>query len=455
MKNFFLSTVPPKGFQKLLIDSIKLNCKKNNSSIDQFLIFKTKKISFDSLIFILKQIISLNIFKKNEIVKINYKNYNLTRYAIPEIFKNYNSYNNIIFYCYFSIITYFKCARIVDAALAYSRKRIVSAYIDHGMYTNGLIVEIFTKRNIPIYSIGYPHGIFCFYNKNFIKRSYEDIVQLKKKIFLNKSKKKKVTRKIQKIIREPQTIPWLKNINFRKNFKKYKDVTHVIYTHSFTDAQMMYGFDGFQNVYEWLKFTLDELIKNNNKILIKAHPSFFHNNFPSRLIEYDKKLLLKLISYYKNKNIVFLLDPIKNFNLLNTLSKRVILISHHGSAILEGSYLGFKCISSKATLWSTNFRLTNNWSNKIQYKKLLNKKWNKLYFSNKKDFFSIIYQLYELKYGIYGNNYWVKIISRNLKISSEKLFENFNHILVNTKKYNKNYNKIKISISKNIEKIKI
>ena len=76
------------------------------------------------------------------------------------------------------------------------------------------------------------------------------------------------------MINKTETIPWMKSIKFKKE-KSYNNITHLIYAHTFTDAQMLYGYDGFINVFDWLEFTVKELSKNkNNKILIKAHPGF-------------------------------------------------------------------------------------------------------------------------------------------------------------------------------------
>ena len=104
---------------------------------------------------------------------------------------------------------------------------------------------------------------------------------------------------------------------------------------------MLYGYDGFINVYDWLIFTINELSKNkNNKIMIKAHPFFFDAKFPNLMMKYDRKLFLKIADKYKdNKNVIFIKEPIKNSDLLYQLNKRkTILISHHGSAILEGLF---------------------------------------------------------------------------------------------------------------------
>ena len=56
--------------------------------------------------------------------------------------------------------------------------------------------------------------------------------------------------------------------------------THIIYTHTFTDDQLTYGYDGFVNSLEWLEFTLNILSKNiNNRIIVKIHPRVFSNDF--------------------------------------------------------------------------------------------------------------------------------------------------------------------------------
>ena len=50
---------------------------------------------------------------------------------------------------------------------------------------------------------------------------------------------------------------------------------YIVYAHSFTDAQLIYGADGFCSTLEWLIFTINELNRQNKKFIIKAHPNFF------------------------------------------------------------------------------------------------------------------------------------------------------------------------------------
>ena len=50
----------------------------------------------------------------------------------------------------------------------------------------------------------------------------------------------------------------MKDVDFKKFYEiNYNKFDYIIYAHSFTDAQLVYGNDGFSNVYDWLIFTID------------------------------------------------------------------------------------------------------------------------------------------------------------------------------------------------------
>ena len=68
---------------------------------------------------------------------------------------------------------------------------------------------------------------------------------------------------INKVIHKTELIPWMRSIKFQAlNYSNLDKVSHVIYAHAFTDAQLVYGYDGFRNVLEWLEFTVSYLLKN-------------------------------------------------------------------------------------------------------------------------------------------------------------------------------------------------
>ena len=259
------------------------------------------------------------------------------------------------------------------------------------------------------------------------------------------------------MISKTEKFPWMKNIKFKDNIETdLKDITHVVYVHTFTDTQMIYGYDGFLNVYEWFNFTMGELTKNNkNKILVKAHPCFFHEKFPNKNAEYDRKLFFKITSkYLQNKNVLILKEPIRNKKLLQKISKKTILISHHGSVVLESLFIGFKIIASSAAFWNEDFKLANKWKNIPEYKIQLKKNWSNLEFCNKSDLLNASYQLFCLPCGIYGKKYWENILINELKISKSALFETPVKTLQKAKVSDVNFKKIIKSVSKTIEFIK-
>lgn len=430
------------GPYKFLITSSKSHIEKKIKTNLLYHKYKRKKlINFKCIIFIFKNILNLSFFSKQEIMKIRYEKFNISRYAISRVFFNYYSYESSIIYFFECIKNFYLCALTIESLIDIKKEIIKGAFIDHGMYSNGLMIEFLTQNKIPVYSIGYPRGLFSVISKKKRKLSYEEIIELKKSSSINKKRIFEAKKSINKIITKTELIPWMKSVKFKKfDFYPFKKVTHIIYTHAFTDAQLVHGYDGFRNVFEWLEFTINFLLKNKkNKILIKAHPIFFHKKFPNKNNIFDQKLFNRLYDKYKsNSQIIIIKHPIKNGELLNNINKKTILISHHGSAILEGLHLGFKCISSTKTFWNKKFKLTNHWDNIKEYKIKLKKDWNELHFCKKKDLYDVCYQLFCDKTGLYGNNYWQQIISEELKIDRKFLYENsakiFNNMHIGEKK---------------------
>ena len=57
----------------------------------------------------------------------------------------------------------------------------------------------------------------------------------------------------------------------------------MVYAHSFTDGQLWFGNDGFENSFDWLKFTLNNLESRNKITLIKCHTNYFRK-FNGRVV---------------------------------------------------------------------------------------------------------------------------------------------------------------------------
>tara|TARA_B100000795_G_scaffold254434_1_gene225344 strand:+ start:1167 stop:2549 length:1383 start_codon:yes stop_codon:yes gene_type:complete len=456
-KKIFFSTRKLSGPYQFLVEATKAHSEKLINQKLTLSIHKNHRFDIISIFYLIKIIFKTHFFSKKKIMSVKHHGYNLGRYAVPEIYKNYNSYLNKSSFIVESIKCFYLNIKILRNIIKLKKNNIRAAFIDHGMYRNGLIISVLAKKKIPIYTLGYPKGILYFINKKKKFLDYENLIQLKKIKKLNNTQIKQAKASIIKVIHKTETIPWMKTIKFVKPNNNFDEITHVIYAHSFTDGQMLYGYDDFVNVYDWLEYSIDLLIKNkSNRVLVKAHPSFFHSKFPNKIMRYDIKLFHKIMTKYANNRCVhFIKKPIKNIDLLNQVDKKTILISHHGSAILEGLFLNFKCIASQATFWSPTFKLTNDWKNKISYKNLLTKDWLKLKHCNQKDLYSICYQLFCNPLGLYGKHYWQQTLSDELNITRKQIYQRSAYILDRANLEKKDIQKLALKISKTIELVKI
>ena len=130
-------------------------------------------------------------------------------------------------------------------------KKISKSWLDRKLYDKS-VVDTFLKKN--------------FSNKNDTKYVYD----INKKI-----------------------------IEFDKN-----NLSVVIFSQNLEDALYDDGLDGFNDVFHWLKFTINNCLENKNisKIYIKLHPNIDELNYPSNYHALRKLL----ISYATNKKVIFL-----------------------------------------------------------------------------------------------------------------------------------------------------
>jgi len=247
-----------------------------------------------------------------------------------------------------------------------------------------------------------------------------------------------------------------------KTFKKvnsdFSKLQFVVYAHSFVDGPLDYGYDGFTNLENWLEFTIKEIKKIDKYAIIKAHPNFYNPMF-GNVAKNDERIFSKLKYKYENEKLNFIDYPIKNFLLLKKIPKKTIIISHHGTTLLEATAMGFKSICSKSTFWHPKFKVSNQYNSIFHYKSLLNTKWEELkLFDNERKFYDLSNQTFFNKYGIKNSLFWQKFIEKESKkkldisfqarvgIKRHKITE---HILENSKK------KIFQRLSNNIEEINI
>ena len=435
----FLSTASKKGLYKVLLAACNNNAEKllNKKLFFQSIVYSrvpSLKFIFFLIFFVLKG----SIFSKKKCLNLKFQNISIGRFIVSEVSKNAKTFYKSHIFTFNFFINLIKAGKILRTCDIYLRKKVKVVYVDHCGYLNGIIFSYFGQRKKVVFTNNYPYSIFRIdfrKKKNFKFHKFENILKVKYFKSINTRQKKNAKKTINKMSKTPgKYLPWMKNTKFeKKNIDRIKKYDYLIYCHSFTDAQLWYGNDGFCNTFDWLKFTLNILEKENKKVLIKSHPNYFNKWMGER--SYHDKVIFNLIKnkYKYNKNFYFINEPIYNYELMKKISKKCILITHHGTVINESVLFNFKSIASMATFWDQKYKISNTWMNENEYKKLLSKDWHQLKYTNENDLFTLFHNYYFHKYSYHGKNYWQKIISKTAKINfvkfTEKIEYNFDTMI--------------------------
>ena len=464
---FFASTRQLKKIYRLLAGASKKNIEKKLNKKTNFLIIKKKFPSIKFVFFFLKVILLGKVFSSKEYILLKYRKCKIGRYAYPEVAKNIETFYNP----FKSIILRVKClflaGAIVDTAYFLSKK-ICGAYVDHGVYLNGLYIEVFLKNNIRIYSNNYPKGLFTAKVSGKLKENftYDDLLTIHGRKISNKQKK--IAQKvIDKTLTDSRFIPWMQIVKYKKPEKKinYNDYQYIVYASAFTDAQLAFGYDGYANMKDWLIDTIKTLRKFNKKVLVKPHPNFYDylllnlnkKNKKNNISFQDHTMYQMIKNRYENENICFLDQPYSNVKFMSQLDKKKhIIVTRHSSAILEISYQGFKIISSKSTLWSEKVKLTNAWKDKNEYEKILNKDLKKLFYSHRDDVLRVFNEIYFNESSPYSKKNFIKLLKKILGVKQFSRFDTSYETLEKMMKKSETKTLKTINaISQNIEEIRL
>ena len=454
-------TVENKKIYKVLLEACKINLEYKFSKIQIRSLRYKKKISYKLIIFFINSLLSLKIFNLQKYVKLNYRGFNVGIYSASFTFKDHKVFFNIYKKYFFLIKNLLIACNQIDKSLEMV-KNSAGLYVDHVGYLSGIHIQIFASQKKIVYCNGHPRGM-CYVDYSIAKNqklSAYDILKINSRNNLKILSRSKINDKYHKIINFPKkNLKWMKYTKYSKGSKNkiinqnLKSFDYLIYAHSYIDGQLFYGYDGFVNLFDWLEFTIKFLKKRNKKILIKSHPNFYNKLF-GKDAELDKKIFTKHKKKYEDKNTIFINIPLENKKILEKISKKTILISHHGTAILEGTSIGFKTICSKFTLWSQDFKISNQWHNINSYEKLLEKNHKDLIsYKNSKDFYQLSNKLFFNPYALGGKKNWISIIEKYTKKVDWKKVLNQPDTILNQIKNNRQFNKIVKSISRNIEKI--
>ena len=443
---------------RFLVGASKKNCEIITKKKLKLKVFENCKFpNLSYIFFLINLIFTGKIFSKKDRALIYYKDIELGRFVVSNTLINFKTYINKRLFYFHLFKNFLKAGSLIKACENYNNNHnIEGLYVDHCQYINGIIFSYFSKKNIPIYTNNYPKGLFCINHnkKNNLKiYKWENALKIKKEIYLNRNKKIKAYNCLKKLTQKKNFNISLGNTRFTKITQmNYENFDYVIYTHSFTDGQMFYGYDGFENTLDWLVFTINILLDNKKNILIKPHPNFFNDSLTS-YAQWDRKIFDLIKEKYKNfENICFLKTPVHNYQLLKRLKKNCILITKHGSVLLESSFMNYKTICSESNFFETNYRITNYWKNINQYKKLLLKDHKALKNCNKNDLHLLIYHLFYVYNSTYNlKNSYESIIKKLINIPDKK-FNKIFHITARAKfndgnkKLFKNFSESKLNL---------
>ena len=433
----FLTTIANKGMESFLIEVIKNRHNiKDGNSIYEFSYKKHFRLKV-ALKFI-QIFLSKIFFNNNLFVKFKLNNCQLGRHVLAQVYSIFKTNNNKFYFFFYKTIFLIKGLIIINF-LRENRNKINVMYIDHGVYLNGIFFNYFKKKDVHIYSKNFPRG---FFYKNLSKvnnNKFEDFIKIKKdKIKVNFKERNFLKKNFSKISLQGNHkriyFPWMTNKIYKKlKYKNLNNYDYLIYAHAFTDGQLVYGYDDFISMFDWLDYTISYLLRKNKKIIVKAHPNFnkFNKHYRSNWEVESFKILEKKFKLFKN--VLFISDPIKNYDILRSISSKTILVTHHGTPVIEGSFLNFKFICSDKTYWSKQYEICNYWKNKSDYKKVLSKDFKDLKFPNKNHLYQLGKKIFLNEYNEFGKKFYLK--------KFEEFYGKPRVSLMSKKKFFKPYNK--------------
>ena len=260
-------------------------------------------------------------------------------------------------------------------------------------------------------------------------------------------------KKISQYYKERIDKPWKvfrkkkENYSSNKELTNLKGTTVIIYLHSFTDAQYMFGYDGYHDLMDWSLSTISILNSNEHimKIIVKPHPDSDSKYHPGDTIS-NKYLKSKISGFSKVQWADF------HFDVNHITSKGLVIgITHHGSVAEELVFNKIPVIASAYAPWGGEYKFGYFWKDVKEYQTLISgnsitklevtkthtdelnryamdkyfNKYSSVYFNNYSTFIDML--------EIYGFNFNINDFSENM----EKIKYLLSQIDIETKQFKK------------------
>ena len=159
MKAVLYYTIENSPLRNILINAAELKIKKKFKvkNVEKIKINNSKIPSFKLILFIIKNLINLNIFREKKYILLKYKSFEIGRYSASYTFRNNKVFSSSFLKIYLFIKNIITAGLLIDNALKIADKS-TALYIDHVGYLNGLYINVFSLKKKIIFFHGYPRG---------------------------------------------------------------------------------------------------------------------------------------------------------------------------------------------------------------------------------------------------------------------------------------------------------
>ena len=264
------------------------------------------------------------------------------------------------------------------------KERYDTIILNHGIYVpHGIIADIAKKENVHfvVWCPGVRKKTFCFspndtYHREQIyeqNSNWENILLTQKKedLIIKYLKSKSVSSNDWK--NEWVYSPSSSNDNIEQLFNDLKiDKSKPLIgmpTNVIWDAQIDYPENFFKHILEWIFFTIDFFIQNQNlQLILRIHPAEVEMTKPSKQKVYDE--IMK--KYNSLPNNIFIVKPEENYNTYKILNMCDNILIYGSRLGVEMSALG-KTVVVAGEGFIRNKKIAIDVNSKKEYKEILNK----------------------------------------------------------------------------------
>ncbi len=358
----------------LIIGNLKIQFVRIKSHKKNFLInFITSsyRVIVDYFNYFRRSALERKVYLKYKVVNI-YAGLHVLSEALRSDYKSYGS----IFHCRFGILNALyklQSAVSVYKEIVLSKESIAFVCGPAQEYIYGFFSRFISNQGA------------CFVDTSnkqqpFIKRELKEKYYSELKIYPKSENISRIYKnKISNYYKDRIERPWvtLDYMSFlkEKHFSNKKvinlnGVSVILYLHSFTDGQYIYGYDGYNDLMDWTFNTIYLLNSNKyvSKVIIKPHPGINHIYHPGDAIA-NKYLKSRLLDFEKVHLADFHFD-VKHINS----SGLVVGITHHGSVAEELVFNKIPVIASTHSPWGEEYKFGYWWKNPREYEALISTK---------------------------------------------------------------------------------